>query len=70
MSDGPQDIKLELEKKCLDHHCQHELKEYNACLERIKSIPRDKEPHCYQSYFEIVHCVDHCVDPQLWKTLK
>jgi len=70
MSEGPQDIKTELEKQCLDHHCQHELHEYNNCLERIKSVPKEKEPQCYPAFFHMVHCVDHCVDPLLWKTLK
>ncbi|CUI14907.1 ubiquinol-cytochrome c reductase, putative [Bodo saltans] len=69
MSD-PVDIKLTLEKKCLEHHCQADVKHYEACCERIKSIPADREPHCFPQYFEVVHCVDHCVDPQLWKTLK
>jgi ubiquinol-cytochrome c reductase subunit 6 len=70
MSDAPVDIKLDLEKKCFHHHCGSELKEYEACLERIKTVPREKEPHCFPAYFQIVHCVDHCVDHDLWKSLK
>lgn len=70
MAEDPVDIKLSLEKKCLEHHCGHEVKEYQACCERIKSVPSEKEPHCFPQYFEVVHCVDHCADAPLWKTLK
>lgn len=70
MSDGPRDIKLDLEVACLHHHCGAQMAEYNACLERIASVPKEKEPHCYPAYFDIVHCVDHCADHDLWKSLK
>lgn len=70
MGDEVQDIKLQLEKECLAKDCHKKVEAYNACLERIKSVDPDKEPHCYHQYFAIVHCVDVCVDPKLWPTLK
>lgn len=70
MADDPCDIKLDLEKKCLADHCTHDVEHYNQCLERIKVVPQDLEPHCFPQYFEVIHCVDHCVEPLLWKTLQ
>ncbi|ESL05744.1 ubiquinol-cytochrome C reductase [Trypanosoma rangeli SC58] len=71
MSDeDPHDIKLELEKECLANDCNYKVVAYNECLERIKSVPPEKEPNCYNQYFDIIHCVDVCVDPKLWPTLK
>nr|CCC47766.1 putative ubiquinol-cytochrome c reductase [Trypanosoma vivax Y486] len=66
----PCDIKLDLEKECLAQSCQHKVAAYQECLERIKQVPPDREPHCYHQYFDIIHCVDVCVDPKLWPTLK
>lgn len=70
MADDAQDIKLDLEKECLNNECAAKVTAYNACLERIKDIDPAREPHCYNQYFAIVHCVDVCVDPKLWPTLK
>lgn len=70
MADDPQDIKTELEKGCLEVECAKKVDAYNACLERIKHIEPEREPHCYHQYFAVVHCVDVCVDPKLWPTLK
>lgn len=70
MGDDPVDIKLDLEKECLAADCAHKVVPYNECLERIKDISPDREPHCYHQYFAIVHCVDKCVDPKLWPTLR
>ncbi|KAG5471810.1 hypothetical protein LSCM4_03365 [Leishmania orientalis] len=70
MASDPVDIKLDLEKECLATECAKKVQAYNACLERIKSVDPMKEPHCYNQYFDIIHCVDVCVDPKLWPTLK
>ncbi|KAG5495996.1 hypothetical protein JIQ42_02881 [Leishmania sp. Namibia] len=70
MASDPVDIKLDLEKECLATECAKKVEAYNACLERIKSVDPMKEPHCYNQYFDIIHCVDVCVDPKLWPTLK
>ncbi|GET91263.1 ubiquinol-cytochrome-c reductase-like protein [Leishmania tarentolae] len=70
MASDPVDIKLDLEKECLATDCAKKVEAYNACLERIKTVSPEKEPHCYNQYFAIVHCVDVCVDPKLWPTLK
>ncbi|CAD2213520.1 Ubiquinol-cytochrome C reductase hinge protein, putative [Angomonas deanei] len=70
MAEDPVDIKLDLEKSCLEKECAKKVLAYNGCLERIKTAPAELEPHCYHQYFAIVHCVDVCVDPKLWPTLK
>lgn len=70
MAEDPSDIKLPLEQECLATTCDRKVQAYQACLERIKSIDPAREPHCYNQYFDIVHCVDVCVDPKLWPTLK
>ncbi|AIO00829.1 ubiquinol-cytochrome-c reductase-like protein [Leishmania panamensis] len=70
MASDPVDIKLDLERECLANECATKMAAYNACLDRIKSVAPEKEPHCYNQYFDIVHCVDVCVDPKLWPTLK
>jgi ubiquinol-cytochrome c reductase subunit 6 len=64
------DIKPELDRECLAKKCQAEVRDYEKCLERIKAIPREKEPHCFQWYYEVIHCVDHCADHKLWASLK
>ncbi|CAJ1011053.1 putative Ubiquinol-cytochrome C reductase hinge protein [Leishmania naiffi] len=70
MASDPVDIKLDLERECLANECATKMAAYNACLDRIKSVEPEKEPHCYNQYFDIVHCVDVCVNPKLWPTLK
>jgi hypothetical protein len=65
-----EDIKPALDRKCLEEHCQTKVDDYNKCLERIKSVPVDLEPHCFGWYFEIVSCVDHCAADKLWASLK
>lgn len=71
MAEDPVDIKLDLEKECLANECNYKVEAYNACLERIKGVTHpEREPHCYPQYFAIIKCVDLCVDPKLWPTLK
>jgi ubiquinol-cytochrome c reductase subunit 6 len=65
-----EDPKPQFDKECLVEHCQAQVDAYELCCERIKTIDSAKEPHCYQWYFDIVHCVDHCSHPRLWPTLK
>ena len=69
MSD-PVDPKPELDRECLANRCQGPVRNYEQCLERIKSVDPNKEPHCYEWYFEIVTCVDKCTNEKLWPTLK
>lgn len=64
------DIKPELDAKCLAEKCQKQKHDYEKCLKRIESVPVTKEPHCWGWYFEIVHCVDHCAEHDLWHSLK
>jgi len=68
--DEVKDPKPELDRKCLEHHCTKEREEYEHCLKRIEHVDIMKEPHCWGTYCEMVHCVDHCTHPQLWPTLK
>ena len=71
MSDEPVDIKPQLDEECIaTEKCQKKVHEYEQCLERIKTVDPLKEPHCWGQYFEVVHCVDVCVHPKLWPTLK
>jgi ubiquinol-cytochrome c reductase subunit 6 len=65
-----EDIKPQLDMKCLQEKCGRQVKNYEQCLERIKEIPEEKEPHCWGWYYEIVHCVDHCAGHDLWHHLK
>ena len=65
-----EDIKPELDMKCLENKCQREVAAYEQCLERIEQIPKEKEPHCHPWYFKIVECVDHCAAKELWASLK
>jgi ubiquinol-cytochrome c reductase subunit 6 len=55
-----------MKEKCM-HHCPNEIKAYNACAERIKV---KGEGDCEAWYFDLLHCVDHCVAPQVFKKLK
>lgn len=65
-----EDLKPELDMNCLENHCQKQVQAYNKCLERIESVPKDKEPHCWGWYYDIVHCVDKCANKDLWASLK
>ena len=65
-----EDIKPELDRKCLEKKCQAQLRDYEKCLERITQIPKEKTPHCWGWYYDVVSCVDHCTDHHLWSTLK
>lgn len=70
MAEEVRDIKLDLEKKCLAEKCQKYVHHYKQCCDRIKDVPFEKEPHCFPQYYEVIHCVDVCVDKDLWKTLQ
>lgn len=48
-------------------HCPAQQKEYNACKDRIAKLG---EGDCEAWYFDLLHCVDHCVAPQAFKKLK
>jgi ubiquinol-cytochrome c reductase subunit 6 len=48
-------------------HCPAEKKAYNACIDRINKLG---EGDCEAWYFDMLHCVDHCVAPQAFKKLK
>ena len=69
MSDA-EDIKFELDKKCLEGKCATVKVDYEKCLERISKVDPAKEAHCWDWYYRVVSCVDHCADKELWKSLK
>ncbi|EED89164.1 ubiquinol cytochrome c reductase [Thalassiosira pseudonana CCMP1335] len=48
-------------------HCPAQKKEYDACVNRITKLG---EGDCEAWYFDLLHCVDHCVAPQAFKKLK
>eukprot|EP00585_Thalassiosira_rotula_P024470 CAMPEP_0196239330 /NCGR_PEP_ID=MMETSP0913-20130531/7698_1 /TAXON_ID=49265 /ORGANISM="Thalassiosira rotula, Strain GSO102" /LENGTH=68 /DNA_ID=CAMNT_0041521203 /DNA_START=31 /DNA_END=237 /DNA_ORIENTATION=- len=48
-------------------HCPAQIKEYNACKQRIAKLG---EGDCEAWYFDLLHCVDHCVAPLAFKKLK
>ena len=68
--EAPVDLKPEIDAKCLESKCQHEVHEYKACIKRIEHVNIMKEPHCWGTYMHLVHCVDVCTHPILWPTLK
>jgi ubiquinol-cytochrome c reductase subunit 6 len=69
--------KQQSEEEVVDHlpalkaeckkHCPAQQKEYNACKDRIAKLG---EGDCEAWYFDLLHCVDHCVAPQAFKKLK
>lgn len=70
MSD-PVDPKPEIEEACKKAHCGKYVKLYDACVERVQSGHTHHEnPNCIGQYFELLHCIDHCAAPKLFKTLK
>ena len=48
-------------------HCPAQKKQYDACINRITKLG---EGDCEAWYFDLLHCVDHCVAPQAFKKLK
>ena len=64
-----EDIKPTLDMNCLEKKCQKQVQDYHKCLERIADVPKVQEPHCFGWYFEIVQCVDHCAEHDLWHHL-
>jgi hypothetical protein len=70
MSDDVACPKPEIDRQCLEKKCQTQVRDYRKCLERIATLPSEKEPHCWGWYYEIVTCVDHCTDHELWHHLK
>ena len=48
-------------------HCPAQKKQYDACVNRITKLG---EGDCEAWYFDLLHCVDHCVAPQAFKKLK
>ena len=69
MSDDPVDIKTDLEVACLQGKCKPYIQDYHQCTERIKSVPPEKEAHCWQWYHQVVHCVDACAHKDLWASI-
>ncbi len=65
-----EDRKPEFDKMCLEKHCVSQHQDYRKCLDRIKSVSADKEPHCWGWMTEVIHCVDHCSHPKFWPLLK
>jgi len=55
-----------LKKECAKH-CPAQKKEYDACVNRIAKLG---EGDCEGWYFDLLHCVDHCVAPKAFKGLK
>lgn len=54
-------------KESCKKHCPAQMKEYEACKGRIAKLG---EGDCEGWYFDLLHCVDHCVAPQAFKKLK
>ena len=54
-------------KKSCESHCPVEKKAYEACTGRIAKLG---EGDCEGWYFDLLHCVDHCVAPKAFKPLK
>jgi ubiquinol-cytochrome c reductase subunit 6 len=48
-------------------HCPTQKKAYDDCVGRIAKLG---EGDCEAWYFDLLHCVDHCVAPQAFKKLK
>eukprot|EP00579_Thalassiosira_antarctica_P020547 CAMPEP_0201970446 /NCGR_PEP_ID=MMETSP0904-20121228/30987_1 /ASSEMBLY_ACC=CAM_ASM_000553 /TAXON_ID=420261 /ORGANISM="Thalassiosira antarctica, Strain CCMP982" /LENGTH=68 /DNA_ID=CAMNT_0048519381 /DNA_START=30 /DNA_END=236 /DNA_ORIENTATION=+ len=48
-------------------HCPAQIKQYDACKLRIAKLG---DGDCEGWYFDLLHCVDHCVAPQVFKNLK
>jgi hypothetical protein len=51
------DPKTMFDQECEKLHCQKEVKDYMACLERTKGTDKN----CSSWMFDIKSCVSHCV---------
>eukprot|EP00984_Skeletonema_dohrnii_P007679 scaffold2801_cov106-Skeletonema_dohrnii-CCMP3373.AAC.6 len=54
-------------KEACAKHCPAQNKAYEDCKGRIAKLG---EGDCEAWYFDVLHCVDHCVAPQAFKKLK
>ena len=55
-----------LKAECLSK-CPGPKSDYDACVKRIES---KGEGDCEAWYFDLLHCVDTCVAPKVFKSLK
>ncbi len=65
-SDEPVDCLPALRQECIKK-CPVEVKNYEACKDRIKA---KGSGDCEAWYFDMLKCVDKCVVPQVFKNTK
>jgi len=59
-------VKKALEKKC-EPVCVKAFKEYEECGKRVEAVGRG---HCGFYYFDYLECIEKCVAPDLFKSMK
>ncbi|KAI8613577.1 ubiquinol-cytochrome C reductase hinge domain-containing protein [Chytriomyces sp. MP71] len=67
MPAGSEDPKPAIEEACAEHHCASFQEKLAHCGEKVEA---GEESNCVEEFLELMHCVDHCTAPQLFKELK
>ncbi|XP_032796622.2 cytochrome b-c1 complex subunit 6, mitochondrial [Daphnia magna] len=64
------DPAVAIKEKCTQtKECAALLEKFNACNDRVASKSATTET-CVEEQADFLHCVDHCLAPQLFKHLK
>lgn len=59
--EDPVDAKPEIEEACKNSaECAPAKARYDTCAERVAQNPDDEET-CVEEFFDVMHCVHHCV---------
>lgn len=64
--EDPVDPLPKFREQCVSK-CPDYKQKYDACVKRIE---QKGEGDCEAWYFELVHCVDNCALPKVFRTLK
>ncbi|POW07472.1 hypothetical protein PSTT_08280, partial [Puccinia striiformis] len=67
--DEPEDPAPAIREECAESKCSKYKHHFDHCQERVLGGKGDKGEDCVEELFHLMHCVDDCATPQVFRKL-
>ncbi|PLW09271.1 hypothetical protein PCANC_10995 [Puccinia coronata f. sp. avenae] len=67
--DEPEDPAPAIREECAESKCSKYKHHFDHCQERVLGGKGDKGEDCVEELFHLMHCVDDCATPQIFRKL-
>ncbi|KAK1922471.1 ubiquinol-cytochrome C reductase hinge domain-containing protein [Papiliotrema laurentii] len=65
----PEDIAPAIREECEKNECSEPAKHFKHCAEKVEAGKGWHGEDCVEELFHLMHCVDHCAAPKVFKKL-